>query len=207
MGGRHAATTAAPHRDFKERSVVLAVAHPNPSLVVCLFLSPFAESLADSRCNLHATSRSSHSRRSPSYRFLLCRVPRVVDCTTWKPVLLMYRLHRLHRFWARSARRHLSSGQEVTRGRCHPCRFCPVRCHEGHARVSAAQAANSWSWALPPRRSATWMEQGSRVAAGCHLHDLASQRLASTQERVGSSTASGDVDRTPPRARVRERDF
>ena len=93
--------------------------------------------------------------------------------------------------------RHLSSGQEVTRGRCHPCRFCPVRCHEGHARVSAARAANSWSWALPPRRSATC----SRVAAG-HLHDLASQRLASTQERVGSSTASGDVDRTPPRARV-----
>ena len=84
-------------------------------------------------------------------------------------------MHRLHRFWARSARHHLSSGQEVTRGRCHPCRFCPVRCHEGHARVSAAQAANSWSWALPPRRSATW----SRVAAG-HLHDLASQRLAST---------------------------
>ena len=109
----------------------------------------------------------------------------------------LFRLHRLHRFWARSARRHLSSGQEVTRGRCHPCRFCPVRCHEGHARVLAAQAANSWSWALPPRRSATW----SRVAAG-HLHDLASQRLASTQERVGSSTASGDVDRTPPRARV-----
>ena len=117
--------------------------------------------------------------------------------------LPLLRLHRfcdcvcVHRFWARSARRHLSSGQEVTRGRCHPCRFCPVRCHEGHARVSAAQAANSWSWALPPRRSATW----SRVAAG-HLHDLASQRLASTQERVGSSTASGDVDRTPPRARV-----
>ena len=100
-------------------------------------------------------------------------------------------------FLGTSARHHLSSGQEVTRGRCHPCRFCPVRCHEGHARVLAAQAANSWSWALPPRRSATW----SRVAAG-HLHDLASQRLASTQERVGSSTASGDVDRTPPCARI-----
>ena len=112
-------------------------------------------------------------------------------------VVLLAPTDCVYDFWARSARRHLSSGQEVTRGRCHPCRFCPVRCHEGHARVSAARAANSWSWALPPRRSATW----SRVAAG-HLHDLASQRLASTQERVGSSTASGDVDRTPPRARV-----
>ena len=86
-------------------------------------------------------------------------------CDYMKPVQLMYRLLRLHRFWARSARRHLSSGQEVTRGRCHPCRFCPVRCHEGHARVSAAQAANSWSWALPPRRSATWrMEHGTCVS-------------------------------------------
>ena len=33
-----------------------------------------SQSLAGSRCNLHATSRSSHSRRSPSRRYLLCRV-------------------------------------------------------------------------------------------------------------------------------------
>ena len=39
-----------------------------------LFLSPFAGPSPISRCNLHATSRSSHSRRSPSFRFLLCRV-------------------------------------------------------------------------------------------------------------------------------------
>ena len=61
---------AAHHRDFKERSVVLAVAHPWAS--ASFYLS--SQSLADSRCNLHATSRSSHSRRSPSCRFLLCRV-------------------------------------------------------------------------------------------------------------------------------------
>ena len=69
MGGRHAAM---PHRDFKERSVVLAVAHPNPWSSASFYLP--SQSLADSRCNLHATSRSPHSRRSPSCRFILCRV-------------------------------------------------------------------------------------------------------------------------------------
>ena len=33
--------TPPPHRDFKERSVVLAIAYPTLGLV-CLFLSPFA---------------------------------------------------------------------------------------------------------------------------------------------------------------------
>merc|ERR1712071_79170 len=60
------------HRDFKERSVVLAVAHPNPWSSASFYLP--SQSLADSRCDLHATSRSSHSRRSPSCRFILCRV-------------------------------------------------------------------------------------------------------------------------------------
>ena len=48
----------------------LAVAHPWAS--ASSYLS--SQSLSDSRCNLHATSRSSHSRRSPSCRFILCRV-------------------------------------------------------------------------------------------------------------------------------------
>ena len=52
---------------------MLAVAHPNPWSSASFYL-PSQSSLADSRCNLHATSRSSHSRRSPSCRFLLCRV-------------------------------------------------------------------------------------------------------------------------------------
>ena len=52
--------------------MVLAVAHPNPWSSASFYLP--SQSLADSRCNLHATSRSSHSRRSPSCRFLLCRV-------------------------------------------------------------------------------------------------------------------------------------
>ena len=64
--------TPPPHRDFKERSVVLAVAHPNPWSSASFYLP--SQSLADSRCNLHATSRSSHSRRSLSCRFFLCRV-------------------------------------------------------------------------------------------------------------------------------------
>ena len=64
--------TPPPHRDFKDRSVVLAVAHPIPWSSASFYLP--SQSLADSRCNLHATSRSSHSRRSPSCRFLLCRV-------------------------------------------------------------------------------------------------------------------------------------
>ena len=51
---------------------MLAVAHPNPWSSASFYLP--SQSLADSRCNLHATSRSSHSRRSPSCRFLLCRV-------------------------------------------------------------------------------------------------------------------------------------
>merc|ERR1712153_31130 len=67
MGG-----TPPSHKDFKERSVVLAVFHPIPWSSASFYLP--AQSLADSRCNLHATSRSSHSRRSPSCRFLLCRV-------------------------------------------------------------------------------------------------------------------------------------
>ena len=49
--------------------MVLAVAHPNPWASASFYLS--SQSLADSRRNLHATSRSSHSRRSPSCRFLL----------------------------------------------------------------------------------------------------------------------------------------
>merc|ERR1711935_692967 len=61
-----------PHRDFKERSVVLAVAHPEPWSSASFYLP--SQSLADSRSNLHATSRSSHSRRSLSCRFFLCRV-------------------------------------------------------------------------------------------------------------------------------------
>ena len=57
VGGRHAATT----QGFKERSVVLAVAHPWAS--ASSYLS--SQSVADSRCNPHATPRSSYSRRSP----------------------------------------------------------------------------------------------------------------------------------------------
>merc|ERR1712153_196167 len=64
--------TPPPHRDFKERSVVLAVAHPEPWSSASFYLP--SQSLADSRSNLHATSRSSHSRRSLSCRFFLCRV-------------------------------------------------------------------------------------------------------------------------------------
>ena len=63
--------TPPPHRDFKERSVVLAVAHPNPWASASSYLS--SQSLADSRCNLHATSRSPPSRRSLSCRFILWR--------------------------------------------------------------------------------------------------------------------------------------
>ena len=62
----------------KERSVVLAVAHPNPWSSASFYLP--SQSLADSRCNLHATSRSSHSRRSFSLLSLppLSRRPRVI---------------------------------------------------------------------------------------------------------------------------------
>ena len=48
----------------------LAVAHPRES--ASSYLS--SQSLAASRCSLHATSRSSHSRRSLPCHFLLCRV-------------------------------------------------------------------------------------------------------------------------------------
>ena len=49
--------------------MVLAVAHPWMS--ASSYLS--SQSVADSRCNPHATPRSSYSRRSPSCRFFLCR--------------------------------------------------------------------------------------------------------------------------------------
>ena len=48
----------------------LAVAHPRES--ASSYLS--SQSLAASRCNLNATSRSSHSRRSLPCHFFLCRV-------------------------------------------------------------------------------------------------------------------------------------
>ena len=48
---------------------MLAIAHPWAS--ASSYLS--SQSLSDSRCNLHATPRSSHSCSSPSCRFFLCR--------------------------------------------------------------------------------------------------------------------------------------
>merc|ERR1711935_186542 len=69
MGGRHAATTQG---FLGEVCGALSVAHPWAS--ASSYLS--SQSLADSRCNLHATSRSSHSRRSLSCRLFLCRVLR-----------------------------------------------------------------------------------------------------------------------------------
>merc|ERR1712086_782527 len=67
MGGRHAATT----QGFSgEGCDALPVAHPRES--ASSYLS--SQSLAASRCNLHAPSRSSHSRRSLPCHFLLCRV-------------------------------------------------------------------------------------------------------------------------------------
>merc|ERR1712021_115632 len=67
MGGRHAATTQGFSGEVCD---ALAVAHPRES--ASSYLS--SQSLADSRCNLHATSRSSHSRRSLPCHFFLCRV-------------------------------------------------------------------------------------------------------------------------------------
>ena len=49
--------------------MVLAVTYPWAS--ASSYLS--SQSVADSRCNPHATPRSSYSRRSPSRRFFLCR--------------------------------------------------------------------------------------------------------------------------------------
>merc|ERR1712086_520433 len=60
------------HTGILRRGVVLAVAHPEPWSSASFYLP--SQSLADSRSNLHATSRSSHSRRSLSCRFFLCRV-------------------------------------------------------------------------------------------------------------------------------------
>ena len=53
--------------------MVLAVAHPNPlgRLPLSISLRSPSPILA---ATFYATSRSSHSRRSPSCRFLLCRV-------------------------------------------------------------------------------------------------------------------------------------
>merc|ERR1711935_124242 len=45
-----------------------------------------SQSLADSRCSLHATSRSSHSRRSFPCRFFFCRLSaqlRPPRCISW----------------------------------------------------------------------------------------------------------------------------
>merc|ERR1712021_297430 len=67
MGGRHAATTQGFSGEVCD---ALAVAHPRES--ASSYLS--SQSLAASRCNLHATSRSSHSRRSLPCHFFLCRV-------------------------------------------------------------------------------------------------------------------------------------
>ena len=49
--------------------MVLAVTYPWAP--ASSYLS--SQSVADSRCNPHATPRSSYSRRSPSRRFFLCR--------------------------------------------------------------------------------------------------------------------------------------
>ena len=49
--------------------MVLAVTYPWAP--ASSYLS--SQSVADSRCNPHATPRSSYSRRSPSCRFFLCR--------------------------------------------------------------------------------------------------------------------------------------
>ena len=55
--------TPPPHRDFKERSVVLAVAHPRASTTS--YLS--SQFLTNSRSDLHATSRLSFFSLSSSF--------------------------------------------------------------------------------------------------------------------------------------------
>ena len=67
MGGRHAAP-----QGFLRRGVWCASRRPPLAMSASSYLS--SQSLADSRCSLHATSRPSHSRRSLSSRFFLCRV-------------------------------------------------------------------------------------------------------------------------------------
>ena len=62
--------------------MVLAVTYPWAS--ASSYLS--SQSVADSRCNPHATPRSSYSHRSPSRRFFLCRSTLLclVLQTTWE---------------------------------------------------------------------------------------------------------------------------
>ena len=70
--GRDGRTARRHHTGILRRGGcdALAVAHPGESASSYLF----SQSLAASRCNLHATSRPSHSRRSLPCHFLLCRV-------------------------------------------------------------------------------------------------------------------------------------
>ena len=70
--GRDGRTARRHHTGILRRGEcdALAVAHPGESASSYLF----SQSLVASRCNLHATSRPSHSRRSLPCHFLLCRV-------------------------------------------------------------------------------------------------------------------------------------
>ena len=69
--GRDGRTARRHHTGILRRGVWCASRRP-PWESASSYLS--SQSLAASRCNLHATSRSSHSRRSLPCHFLLCRV-------------------------------------------------------------------------------------------------------------------------------------
>ena len=88
-------TPPPPHRDFKERSVVLAVTHPRASTTS--YLS--SQFLTNSRSDLHATSRSSQRSRPRSFSccFILWLIallgPQKYKSPTQVVVLKKFTLH------------------------------------------------------------------------------------------------------------------
>jgi len=125
--------------------VVLAVTYPWAS--ASSYLS--SQSVADSRCNPHATPRSSYSRRSPSCRFFLCR-----------PALLCLVLQRHRRLSVPCSRGFSCLSAQFRSPRCvlWPLKFIQLTSREN-------DSSDAHSYHLPTRHVGTGVPFGYVVTA------------------------------------------
>ena len=192
---------------------MLAIVHPWAS--ASSYLS--SQSVADSRCNPHATPRSSYPRRSPSCRFFLCRAADTLlfssRATRWRQGLL------------RARPRHADDQPTSDRGETAPP-SAPARAHSvntyarpsthGNIRASRAHSITCSADHIPAPRAADDLlgraERPPHTISQAHNHPqrAAAHRAAlpakpAPHSTVNRRTAQHITQPTPARDQQRRR--